>query len=117
MLDAHRRAAPSVTIVAQKPVRVLPLDDVDIPRGVPTLLKLDVQGYEDRVLRGASRTLDQVQLVECELSIVPLYADQLTLRPMLELLSGAGFELVDLEPGQRDMDGATLYIDALFRRF
>lgn len=116
MLDSHRSAAPGVTVVARESVRIVPLDEVELPRGVPTLLKLDVQGYEDRVLDGASRTLGQVAVVECELSIVPLYADQLTLRPMLDLLSEAGFELVDLEPGQRASDGATLYIDALFRR-
>jgi FkbM family methyltransferase len=116
MLDAHRIAAPGVTVVAQETVRVMPLDDAEIPRDRPTLLKLDVQGYEDRVLRGAARTLDQVELIECELSVVPLYAGQLTLRPMLELLSTVGFELIDLEPAPRAPDGSTMYIDALFEK-
>ena len=116
MLDAHHVAAPGVTVVGEETVRVMPLDDAEIPRDRPTLLKLDVQGYEDRVLRGAAHTLEQVELIECELSIVPLYTGQLTLRPMLDLLSTAGFELVDLEPGPRGRHGSTMYIDALFEK-
>ena len=56
------------------------------------------------------------ELLECELSILQLYADQMTLRPMLELLSAAGFELVDLEPGQPAVDDSIAYIDALFAK-
>jgi FkbM family methyltransferase len=116
MLDTHRIADPDLRIVGQEPVHIMPLDEAEIPRDRPTLLKLDVQGYEDRVLRGASRSLEQVELVECELSVVPLYAGQLTLRPMLDLLSAGGFELVDLEPGERAVGGSPLYFDALFER-
>jgi FkbM family methyltransferase len=116
MLDTHRIAAPDVTVIAQEPVRVVPLDETEFPHDRATLLKLDVQGYEDRVLRGATRSLEQVELLECELSIIPLYGGQLTLRPMLELLAAAHFELVDLEPGPRAADGSTIYVDALFEK-
>jgi FkbM family methyltransferase len=39
-------------------VPVVPLDGLDIPEG-PTLLKLDVQGFELEVIAGAGHLLEQ----------------------------------------------------------
>jgi Methyltransferase FkbM domain len=84
----------------------------------PTLLKLDVQGFEDRVLRGAEALLPGISLIECEVSLEPLYASQLTLMPMLDLLREHGFQVVRLEPGMRDANGrgSILQYDAIATR-
>jgi FkbM family methyltransferase len=116
LLTAHRTIAPDVTIVAQESVDVRTLDEIELPSSSATLLKLDVQGFEDRVLRGATTTLESVQLIECELSIVAFYGRQLRLRAMLDLFAEAGFELTDLEPGPRGRIGETAFVDALLVR-
>ncbi len=83
----------------------------------PILLKLDVQGHELAVVRGATSTLDDVALVECEMSIVPLYRNQPLLRETLNLFSSIGFELIQLERGWYDVrDGRTLQVDGFFAR-
>ena len=46
----------------------------DIAR--PALLKIDVQGYELEVLRGADDGLDRIDEILCECSFVELYSGQ-----------------------------------------
>jgi FkbM family methyltransferase len=118
MLDAHHDAAPGVSMTGSEEVDVRTLDSLDLELSGPTLLKLDVQGYEDRVLRGAETLLSDVALIECEVSLEPLYESQLTFLPMLELLRDSGFQVLRLEPGIRDNGGrgAIVQYDAIAAR-
>lgn len=116
MLDVHRRAAPEVSVVGTETTSVRTLDSLDLPLDRPAMLKLDVQGFEDRVLRGADRSLRAIKLIECELSVVPLYRGQLPMREMLDLLLSEGYELTALEPGLRAPDGGMLQVDGFFLR-
>jgi FkbM family methyltransferase len=119
LLDMHadlRSVAPSLSVVGVESVRVERLDDV-LDDDRPCLLKLDVQGYEDRVLDGAPETLARAVLVECELSLAELYAGQAPFRKLIDRLDDAGLDLVDLDPFFFDRaDGRVLSIDALFAR-
>jgi FkbM family methyltransferase len=116
MGHGHRSAAPSVSVTGRETVPVARLDDVlDDER--PCLLKLDVQGYEDRVLDGASRTLARAVLLQCELCTGDLYSGQATVRGIVDRLDDCGFELVDLEPVFWDgKDRRVVAVDALFAR-
>jgi FkbM family methyltransferase len=116
LVEGQRALAPEIVVAGQEEVDVRPLDEIEMSRDAQLLLKLDVQGYEDRVLRGAGETLRSVEIVECELSIVAFYERQLKLGAMLSMLGERGFELVDLEPGQRGSDGSIAYLDALLIR-
>jgi FkbM family methyltransferase len=116
MLDAHKRAAPQVETMGTEDVEVRPLDSCEISASMRTLLKLDVQGYEDRVLAGASRTLENVVAVECELSVQPLYEGERTFLDMLALFDRLGFALVGLAPGLTDAAGRVVQFEAWFVR-
>jgi FkbM family methyltransferase len=116
MGDPHKAAAPEVGVTGGERVPVARLDDlVDDDR--PCLLKLDVQGFEDRVLDGAPATLARAVLVQCEMSLEELYEGQAQFRPLIDRLDAAGFSLVDLDPFFYDRtDGRVLSIDGLFAR-
>jgi FkbM family methyltransferase len=116
MEAGHRVGAPWVSVTGAETVRVARLDDV-LDDDRPCLLKLDVQGYEDRVLDGAPETLARAVLLECELSFAELYAGQASFRGIIDRLDDNGFEFVDLDPFFYDRaDGRVLSIDALFAR-
>lgn len=117
MTDEHRSGAPDVSFTGQERVTLQRLDSLALDIKPPAMLKLDVQGYEHEVLKGARNTLPDITLVECELSIMRLYQGQPSIAEMIDSLCELGFELVDLEPiFFRQSDGRTLSVDGLFSR-
>jgi FkbM family methyltransferase len=118
MLDRHVEAAPRSSYVGTEECSVVRLDSVAeevLGEAQRALLKLDVQGYEMAVLRGATATLSRVAAVESELSLVPLYAGQALLPEVAIFLREAGFELIFLERGFVDKrTGYILQMDGLF---
>ena len=120
MLQRHVDAAPQSAPVATEPVPVYRLDDIDHPQlksAKRVLLKIDTQGYEMPVLRGASKTLERCAGLQVEMSIVPLYAGQALYRELIDYLDGVGFDLWGLLPGFVDpSSGRLLQMDGLFFR-
>lgn len=120
MDPAHARAVPESAYVRTEAVRVVRLDRVVptmVPSGASLALKLDLQGYEAAALTGAEGILPEVRLVECELSIIPLYQGQPLFLEMVEMLDGLGFSLVLLSEGLTDpATGHVMQVDAIFVR-
>lgn len=82
---------------------------------VRQLLKLDVQGYELNVLRGAVETLKSCAYVYAECSEIPLYDGQ-ALRPEVEtFLNGHGFK-VQGHYNEQLSNGQLIQADYLFSR-
>ena len=63
-------------VVRTETVETRRLDDLRDVLGEVDYLKLDVQGAELDVLRGAGKVLEQVAVVHTEVEFVPLYRDQ-----------------------------------------
>jgi FkbM family methyltransferase len=120
MLETHVRYAPGSKYVSMEHVRVKTLDTVApelLSRSKRVLLKIDTQGYEHQVLKGAASLLQQVHLIECELSLVPLYDGQYLFLDMVSLLDRYGFKPVHFEPGFGDpATGYCLQVDGMFAR-
>lgn len=81
----------------------------------PILLKIDVQGFEDRVIGGAGKFLERVRWVLMEVSFSKLYEGERDFETIVELLNKHGFGFV------RPMDfhvspktGEIIEMDALF---
>ena len=120
MLPAHERYAPGTSSVGETRVPVQRLDEIAeavLSGADRPFLKIDTQGFEARVLDGASTTLDQIAGVQIEISIVPLYAGAPLAMEMLERVGAYGFELMGIEPGFSDADsGRLLQFDGVFFR-
>jgi hypothetical protein len=120
MLPRHAKAAPGSEYVGREVARMTTLDSLSdelIRSDDRVAVKLDVQGYEAEVIKGADRTLTRTKLVEAELSLVPLYEGQSTICEIVELLQANGFDLVLLERNFREMGtGFTLQVDGIFVR-
>jgi FkbM family methyltransferase len=120
MLEQHARAAPASRYVGTESVPLRRLDDVAtpyLPNAREIFLKVDTQGYEAAVLRGAPALLQRVRAVQLELSLVPLYEGQELWQHFLVLMQAQGFDVWTLLPGFVDDDsGRTLQADAVFVR-
>jgi FkbM family methyltransferase len=79
-------------------VRMRTLDDIVKP-GQIRLLKLDVEGYELPVLRGAQRTLSDTQIVYCELTKNNCSRFGYEPEEIERFLLGAGFVFVRRDAG------------------
>jgi FkbM family methyltransferase len=120
MLDSHAKAAPDSAYVGNERVRLAPLDTMARAYLQPetvSFLKIDTQGYEDRVLDGASELLGTICGLQLELSFVPLYEGQQLFDGLVERLRGLGFSIWAIWPGFYDPDtGRMLQVDATFFR-
>jgi FkbM family methyltransferase len=120
MLDAHSQVAPQSRYQATEPV---PLDTLDSlaaeyldDRSV-CFLKIDTQGYEAEVLKGAVATVSRAVGLQIELSLVPLYEGQKLMPELIRDLNARGFELWGLFPAfVDDSSGRLLQVDATFFR-
>lgn len=120
MLDAHASSAPCSAYVGSEKVPLRRLDAIASDYLVPgsvLFIKIDTQGYEDRVLQGATSLLDRAVGLQLELSLVPLYDGQRLHEELISQLKALGFELWGMAPVFIDpTSGRLLQVDATFFR-
>lgn len=80
-------------------------------------LKIDVQGFEMFVLRGADKIFDQVKIIELELSLATLYHGGVLFMDMIKHMESLGFMIVSITPGFSDPHtDQLLQVDGIFKR-
>lgn len=117
MTEAHRTAAPGSDYVATEPVTVTTVARIVEDHGLDparTLLKIDTQGFEDEVLRGAGELVGRLAAIQLELSFVELYSGQRLHDDLVRDLQAVGYRLQQLDPGFSDQEGRLLQVDGLF---
>jgi len=91
--ERHRKAFPHALEIETITVPLSTLDremeSVSLER--PVLLKLDVQGFEPQVLRGATETLKRVDYVLLEASFRPMYVGEKTFMDIARMMEDRGF--------------------------
>ncbi len=99
MLSSFLRPAedsPDMVVTARVAVNVVTLDSmatrVSALAPLPTVfLKVDTQGFDLHVLRGAAQVLPQIAGVQVELSLVPIYEGMPPFQEVHDYLTHAGF--------------------------
>jgi FkbM family methyltransferase len=80
----------------------------------PTLLKLDLQGFELEALKGAQETLAQCDKVLVETTFDPDYEGAPSFDELLTFLHDHGFAFLSALSFFKDSDGRVVEMDALF---
>lgn len=97
----------SIRYARVEKVRMATLDSLwgfHVARFKAPFLKMDVQGYEMEVLKGAIQSLDKVVGLQFECSLFELYVGETLWRDLIEFLQARDFVIMDILPGWRDKD-------------
>jgi FkbM family methyltransferase len=118
MAKLHEDAAPYSKTVASVSVECTTLDAIlaAIP-DQPIMVKIDTQGFEDRVFAGGLGMLHKARLLEIEMSLFEVYVGQTLFREMDQRVVAAGYDLVSLADGLFDpRSGELLQVDGIYSR-
>lgn len=121
MLDTHLQGAPDSNVVSKEKVQVLTLDEIGekyLLNSTSLFIKIDVQGFEQEVLKGADNMITNAKGIEMEISLVPLYENQQwLLAQVLEYMNQKGFTLSSIVPAFTDNStGKVLQCNGIFFR-
>lgn len=118
MADLHKDVFAGTDYSSKETITVKRLDDI-APELAPLgkcLIKIDVQGFEDRVIKGGAETLKKAELIIIETSFQELYQGQVLFNGIYNLLSDLGFEFKgNISQAISPKDGSILYAESLFR--
>lgn len=117
--DIHKEAFPHTQRESATTVQVARLDDVldvaMLERGI--LIKIDVQGVEDRVIRGGEAIFSAADVVLIEMSFLALYDRQPIFDEINDQLRACGLRLVGIKDQSGDpTTGQPLFAHCFYRR-
>jgi len=119
MADLHKQAFPYTAQESSETVEVRRLDDVmaDMPLIDNILIKIDVQGYEDKVIRGGEKLISRAKVLIIEASFHKLYEGQPLFDEIYRSLREKGFRYIgNLTQLYHPGDGTVLQADLILTR-
>lgn len=118
MAQSHKDLYPYTQKESGEKITVRRLDDLqELKNGFSKeiLVKIDTQGYEDRVIRGGAEFLKQAKVILVETSFVTLYEKQLLFADIYKMLTDIGFVYKgSLHRRFNLKNGGNLYEDSIF---
>src|SRR6185503_32021 len=115
----HKRNFPFTADQSRETVKVRRLDDCirELTIKKEILVKLDVQGAEDKVIHGGRELLQWAKVLIVETSFEVLYERQALFADIFKLLGDLGFTYKGaLTQAFSPLNGSVLYADSLFFR-
>lgn len=118
MSQYHKDIFPITAGQSQQTIKVETLDDImsDLELKKSILIKMDVQGLEDKVIKGGEKTIKEAEVVIAETSFKEFYQDQPLFADIHNFLSNLGFVYSgSWAPELRSpLDGSLLQQDSIF---
>ena len=117
MEDIHKRAFPIAEHATPHTIEIRRMDDIAEKLEVveKLLVKIDVQGTEDKVIMGGQRLLSTASVLIVETCFESLYKGQLLFDGIYDLLRQRGFLYAGSEGAERNpQNGRILYCDSVF---
>jgi FkbM family methyltransferase len=90
----HLEQYPHITFPKKQEVEITKLDLEDFDRDSYNFINIDVQGYELEVFKGASNTLESVNLIFSEINKEEMYKDCVRVDQLDSYLNDFGFKRV-----------------------
>jgi len=81
----------------------------------PDFIKMDVQGFEDRVILGGEDIVKKAAFCMIELSLVKLYEEAVLITDLNSMMRELGFQLLDIVGRIVGKSGEILQIDGLYK--
>ncbi len=118
MTDLHKKEFPFTKRSSEQQVRVVRLNEFAKENNLaaPYLIKIDVQGYEDKVLNGGSDIVRQGRYCVIEISLEPLYEGSPSFNEIYLHLQELGFTFMGILDYLTGKAGNILQVDGLFER-
>lgn len=118
MLSEHEKAAPDSKYVATEKTKVYKLDSLFgkyLNDAKNVFVKIDTQGFEEKILNGCAESLPRIKGFLIEMSLVKLYEGQALFDTLYPRMLKSGFELYGIEPAFVNKEtGRMLQVDAVF---
>jgi FkbM family methyltransferase len=118
MLPTHLKSEPESIYIAQEEIEIKKIDSIFnsfCNKEDRVMIKIDTQGYEKNVIDGATESLNNIKIIQLEMSILPLYENEILFIEMINYLDKKGFQLFSLENGFSDLTtGQLLQVDGIF---
>jgi FkbM family methyltransferase len=120
ILNEHVSAAPNSEFIGSEKVKIYKLDTIAEKYSGDAksiFVKIDTQGFEEKILNGSSEFIKKVKGLLIETSLVPLYEGQALFPQIYDRIIKQGFELTGVQPAFINKEtGRVLQIDAIFFR-
>ncbi len=118
MTSEHLESAPESKFIGKQSIMEKKLDDIFFDLNIKEknlFLKIDTQGYEYEVLKGAEEVLKKFKGVLVEVSLTNLYEGQKDWLEIVTFLKNRGFTLWSVDRGfSNKKNGKTLQLDICF---
>jgi FkbM family methyltransferase len=117
MDELHKQEFPSAIGTHKETLRVVKLDEYVFEKQlpIPHLIKIDVQGFEEKVIHGGRATISKTHFCCVEISLEQLYLSSPLFDDIYNLMVNLGFRLVGLDSIIKGKSGKSLQVDGIFQ--
>jgi len=114
----HLIDEPNARIISKEKINVVPLNNIlkkNFNKKHKIFLKIDAQGFEKKIIKGASKVLNKIKFIMLETSITPMYKREDNYIKIIEFMKKKGFYVWAIERGfSNKKTGRVNQLDIIF---